>query len=151
MLRICQKVCVCAVYSVVCFSRTTGVYIGERLQAKNSAWTSKTLPLRSLCSYSENVREARVFFSAASCSNRNILGRVIDDSYRQPLCSGRDSKLACHRANMLITERRGRRPRRDSVLQVQAAQQRLKHVFAPPSYGQVSNYSKVLTSPRNLP
>jgi hypothetical protein len=51
----------------------------------------------------------------------------------------------CHQTNMLITERRRRRPRRGFVPQAQAAQQRLKHApvpYAPPSYGQVSNSSK---------
>jgi hypothetical protein len=43
---------------------------------------------------------------------------------------------------MLITGRRRQRPRRGFVPQAQAAQQRQKHVSAPPSYGQVNNFSK---------
>ena len=35
------------VFSVACFSRSSGVYLGARLLTPKSAWTSKILPLRS--------------------------------------------------------------------------------------------------------
>jgi hypothetical protein len=48
-----------------------------QLRALNAARTSKALPLRSLSSYSENIREARAFFSGVAAT---IFGRVMGEA-----------------------------------------------------------------------
>jgi len=62
------------------FSRARGVYLVARIKAPSFAWTSKTLPLRSLCSYNENEREARAVFSGAACSNVPFVYVLINDT-----------------------------------------------------------------------
>jgi hypothetical protein len=62
---------------------------------------------------------------------------------RRPRSGQRPRHKDQERANMLITGRRRRRPRRGIIPQTQSAQQRLKHSSAPPSYCRVSCSSKV--------
>jgi hypothetical protein len=72
-------VCSMCLQCTVCFSIAREVYLGELLQlrALNAAWTSKALPLWSLSSYSENIREARAFFSGVAAT---IFGRVMGEA-----------------------------------------------------------------------
>jgi hypothetical protein len=77
----CQKVSVCVSLEartfLFVFSRPRGVYLGEGSRAPSFAWNLKTLPLRSLCSYSEIGREVRAFFSVASSRNGAVFAPVM--------------------------------------------------------------------------
>jgi hypothetical protein len=61
------------------FRRTRGVNLDARLKASRFAWTSKTLPLNSLCSYSEIVREARAVFSVVSFTTVPLIRVLMGD------------------------------------------------------------------------
>jgi hypothetical protein len=60
--------------------------------------------------------------------------------HRRERCGHQPGHHDQERANMLISGRRRQGPRRGFIPQAQSAQQRLKHVSAPPYYGKLSSF-----------